>query len=338
MNEFHPNILTNDAKKSMRTRIITGTILALVVLPCIFLGEWFFLAIALVAEVLATIEIVRCAKRKYSPLLYIVSILLVVALSLWPIIRTIGSTPSKSFRIFLHFDQLYLSIIILFASLCIVLFMVLIDKNFAIRDATYIFTFLLILSLGIQSALFLRSIPSYKNYINAGKVLNPSYFNFYDSFESSSLFIYVAIGTFATDIGAYFIGVFFGKNKMNERISPKKTWEGFIGGIVISTICSFLFGFILAKCKHPMLNMFTINKWYIILILSFVMPFFSTLGDFVFSSAKRYYEIKDYGSVLPGHGGVMDRIDSFIFTLITSAVVINIVTLIESGNGLSSLI
>ena len=218
--------------------------------------------------------------------------------------------------------------------------MVLIDKNFAIRDATYIFTFLLILSLGIQSALFLRSLPSYtKACHSSGEIiLNKSYFNLYDSFESSSLFIYVVIGAFTTDIGAYFVGVFFGRNKINERISPKKTWEGFIGGVVISIVISFLFGFILASIGHPMLDIFSLERWYLILAVSIVMPFFSTLGDFVFSSAKRYYEIKDYGSVLPGHGGVMDRIDSLIFTLIASAVVINIITLIDTGNGLSSLI
>ncbi|MGM9873966.1 MAG: phosphatidate cytidylyltransferase [Bacilli bacterium] len=339
MNEIKRNHLTEDTKKSMMTRIITSIIALIIVLPSIFLGEWFFFVLIMGAGIFATIEIVRCAKRKYSPVLYILSIVLVLLLSCWPIIRTFSdSFPGTNFRIFLHFDKLYLSIIVLFIGLCLVLWTVLIDKNFTVRDATYIFTFLLILSLGMQSAILLRSLPSYNRYLETN-TLNPSYFNWFDSFLSSTLVIYVIIGAFMTDIGAYFIGIFFGRNKINERISPKKTWEGFIGGIIISTICSFFFAFILALCGHPILpKLFTVDRWYFILILSFIMPFFSTLGDFVFSSAKRFYDIKDYGSVLPGHGGIMDRIDSLVFSLIISAVVINIANLIINGEGLSSLI
>lgn len=339
-NEIKRNEISEDTKKSMVTRIITAIVALVIVLPAVFLGEWFFFVLIMVMGICATIEIVRCAKRKYSPVLYILSVVLVLALSCWPIIRTFSDPfPGSGFRIFLHFDKLYLSIIVLFIALCLVLWTVLIDKNFTVRDATYIFTFLLILSLGMQSAILLRSLPSYNRYLSSSNTLNPSYFNLFDSFGSSTLFIYVVIGAFATDIGAYFIGIFFGKKKINERISPKKTWEGFIGGIVISTITSFLFAFILALTGNPILpKLFVTDRWYFILILSFIMPFFSTLGDFVFSSAKRFYDIKDYGSVLPGHGGVMDRIDSLVFTLIITAVVINITNLIINGEGLSSLI
>jgi CDP-diglyceride synthetase len=101
-----------------------------------------------------------------------------------------------------------------------------------------------------------------------------------------------------TDIGAYFIGVFFGKHKMNPRISPKKTWEGFVGGIVISLVFSLGFALILSVCKHPLVyGILDLEHWYLILALSFIIPLVSTLGDFVFSCAKRHFEIKDFGEV-----------------------------------------
>ena len=130
-----------------------------------------------------------------------------------------------------------------------------------------------------------------------------------------------------TDIGAYFIGVFFGKHKMNPRISPKKTWEGFVGGIVISSFFSFGAAMILCVCKHPLVSgLLDLQHWYLILALSLILPFVATLGDFVFSSAKRHFEIKDFGNIMPGHGGVLDRLDSVIFTMITTAVFLELVS------------
>ena len=128
-----------------------------------------------------------------------------------------------------------------------------------------------------------------------------------------------------TDTGAFFIGILFGKNKINPRISPKKTWEGFFGGVVISCISSFLFAFILALCGHPVLKCFDLNHWYLILILSLIIPIFATLGDFTFSSLKRVYDIKDFGNLLPGHGGILDRIDSLLFTATAAAIVISVI-------------
>lgn len=142
---------------------------------------------------------------------------------------------------------------------------------------------------------------------------------------SSMLFVFVGIGTFMTDTGAFFVGIFFGKHKMNPRISPKKTWEGFVGGIVVSFICSFGFGMALCATGNPLvIGLVDMEHWYILLILSILIPFVSTLGDFVFSSAKRYFEIKDFGNLIPGHGGILDRVDSLIFTMITCAVVLSL--------------
>ena len=179
---------------------------------------------------------------------------------------------------------------------------------------------------GLQCVLYLRFIPIYERFLinpNAPEVT--SHFNFYQNFESCTLLIYVALGTFMTDAGAYFIGVFFGKNKINPRISPKKTWEGFFGGIAISTAFSFAFGMIMAGVGHPILQCFDVNHWYYILIISLLMPLFATLGDFTFSSLKRYYNIKDFGNILPGHGGVLDRIDSAIFSAIIATIAVSII-------------
>ena len=163
--------------------------------------------------------------------------------------------------------------------------------------------------------------------------VNLPYFNFFDNFESCLFMIYLLLGTLMTDTGAYFVGVFFGKHKMNERISPKKTWEGFWGGIVISSFISFAFGFLFSMFGHPLvMGVLDFDHWYLILILSIVIPFVSTLGDFVFSSVKRFYGIKDFGRIMPGHGGVLDRIDSVIFVLIVAGMFMMLVSYIMRIN------
>lgn len=121
------------------------------------------------------------------------------------------------------------------------------------------------------------------------------------------VFLYVLIATYATDTFALFGGKFFGKHKLIERISPKKTVEGAIVGYVASVIISICFGIFVID---------SIPKT-VIIIASMLMPIFSQIGDLAFSLIKRKFGIKDFGKIFPGHGGVLDRIDSLIFALIT---------------------
>lgn len=115
------------------------------------------------------------------------------------------------------------------------------------------------------------------------------------------------IVSWVCDAGAYFTGVLFGKHKLIPEISPKKTVEGAIGGIVIATLVYLLFGFVLDKLVDGM----TVN--YILLaVFGVLLSICSQLGDLVASLLKREYGVKDYGRVFPGHGGVMDRFDSTI--------------------------
>lgn len=117
----------------------------------------------------------------------------------------------------------------------------------------------------------------------------------------------VFIGAFMTDTFAYLAGVSFGKHKLNEWLSPKKTIEGSIGGLIGSAGSMALYGFIIER-------FFGFGVDYLMLvILGLASSVVAQFGDLAASRIKREFGIKDYGQIMPGHGGVMDRFDSVIF-------------------------
>lgn len=130
--------------------------------------------------------------------------------------------------------------------------------------------------------------------------------------------IYICAITFSVDTGAYFAGRFFGKHKLNERISPKKTIEGSIGGFLLGVIVS-----IGISTFAPNITLGTIGA----ISYGVALSIFGQVGDLVFSLIKRTYDVKDYGSLLPGHGGMLDRIDS----LLMNSCIFMIVTIILCG-------
>lgn len=125
------------------------------------------------------------------------------------------------------------------------------------------------------------------------------------------LVILVLVIAWMNDTGAYFVGVLLGKHKMAPKISPKKSWEGFFGGWVISVLCAVLV-FIL---RFEIENTYGENIFYTLYMLlpvAFVLAPLAVCGDLLASAIKRRSGIKDYGNIMPGHGGVMDRFDSVI--------------------------
>ena len=325
---FQPNELSNAAVTSMRTRIIAGLTAIAIVLPFVIFGDLPFFVFISIVLVFAIIEIIRCAKTKYSKLLYVTTFILAFLILFWNVIQDIPSMDS-SWRIYDSYDRITVSVTIMFVGIILTAFTVISDENFTIIDGCFIFMMTVIISLGLESLLYLRYIPvieHHKALLDVGETY--SYFNLYDNCESFFLILFVALGACLNDAFAYFVGVFFGKHKMNPRISPKKTWEGFYWGIIVGFIATAAFGLILAATGHPVLPFLTIDKWYWIVLVALLEPLFATIGDLSFSLIKRYYNIKDYGNILRGHGGILDRADSIIFSSIGAVILL---ILIKNG-------
>ena len=113
--------------------------------------------------------------------------------------------------------------------------------------------------------------------------------------------------SFVSDGGAYFVGVFFGKHKLVPALSPKKTVEGAVGGLVSTVVFTVLYGLVLRftagfEVSYPLLALYGL-----------LGSLISQLGDLSFSLLKRGFAVKDFGRLIPGHGGILDRFDSVIF-------------------------
>lgn len=334
---FHTNELTESAKKSMKARIISAVVMVALVVPALILGDWIYLMVMTLVIAVACYEILGCAGKR-TITIYFIYLIFVLLLAYWPIFLELikGNDASKPDP---YFTSLYLPILIVVAGTFLLLWTTVIYKDFSVVDASFLALMAILIGLGFQCLFFLRYYPeSLTAHENASK--DAWHFTVENTLVPSILIIFIVLSTILTDIGAYFVGVFFGKHKMNERISPKKTWEGFWGGIIISFVLTSAVGLILTFSDVPIIpnangtytnssgekielvytSIFDRNHWYYIIVVSAIIPFFATLGDFAFSSIKRYWGIKDYGKLIPGHGGVLDRLDSIFFSAIVAAV------------------
>ena len=192
-------------------------------------------------------------------------------------------------------------------------------KNFIIRSLTsFVLFFLYAFSLYINHNLILFLIVIFYIFvlfeivINFTKIYIPFvyvtlsliafiiYFTMYFDYLHFNFLLLIII---SFDVFSYFCGSIFGKNKIFEKISPNKTYEGLILGIILSNICSLIY--ILYFLEISILNLLFIN-----LIICF-----SFFGDLIESYFKRLSNLKNSSSIIPGHGGFFDRIDSFIFSI-----------------------
>ena len=136
----------------------------------------------------------------------------------------------------------------------------------------------------------------------------------FNSVFDPSLILLMFILTWTFDTFAYLFGVRFGKTKIMPSVSPKKSWEGFAGGFIFTVLASFITTHYFLKVDNS-----------IALAMSLFLPFTATLGDFTESYFKRKAGVKDSGNFIPGHGGMLDRMDAFMITIPVLYIYLNII-------------
>src|SRR5690606_3824600 len=132
------------------------------------------------------------------------------------------------------------------------------------------------------------------------------FFYFVQIREEGLVYLFYALFVvWVTDSGAYFVGRRFGKRKLWPEISPNKTVEGFFGGIISGLVVAILF-ILFSSIQIPFFQL---------IIVTIIISIFGQMGDLTESALKRHYGVKDSGNLFPGHGGILDRCDSWLFVL-----------------------
>ena len=266
----------------MKKRIITSLVGILVILPCfIFMHSVLFAVLFAVASAIAVQEIIKATGVKNN------------------ILTAISCITAAAIPFLFHFNIevpfLPAAVIYILGYLILMVFMY---KKTTFSDI-------------ITSLFAVLTIPSA---FSMGILLRDVYIAYpYKYTKATGVFlIFLAVfSAWMTDTFAYFVGRKFGKHKLCPEISPNKTVEGAIGGIIGEVILNTALFFIFDKF------FFTVHtiEWWQIIIISVILSVISMLGDLSASIIKRNHGVKDFGKLLPGHGGIMDRADSLIFVL-----------------------
>lgn len=264
----------------MLKRTITGAVLVLIAAPlCYFSDTYFFVCAIAVLSAVGVYEMLGCIgvkKRKY------ISVPLIAIAGAFPILE----------RYFSGRDNGTVEFLAVCFTIAFLLMMYLVMTPVFTLGAT---------DISEASTAFVTSV-----YVMTGFV---SLAILRDIKHGQYLFYIPLVAPMLCDIFAYLAGRAFGKHKLIPKISPNKTVEGSIGGTLACTLFCVLYGVVLNSNFEKMLPIWTFA------VGGVVIAVISQLGDLAASAIKRKYDIKDYGKIFPGHGGVMDRFDSIVATV-----------------------
>lgn len=308
----------------MKKRILTGIVMAVILVPALLVPSLTKLTemILILFVIGASIELLNMydKEKKMHISLKIMTVILTLGLysgmvasyqGAFNYLHNIGAIPLEKdyitiiYKVFekIHIAKVATPLNSLVISFIIVMATMVFNHDLSVSDVGKIFTCILYVGICVGAFTVLW-------------------------FAGVRFIIYLLIVTTSTDIFAYFFGIAFGKHKMAPYISPKKTWEGSIGGTSMAMILGFLFLFfyehfagIVDAIPHD--NFFvgffafdsftTLGKVIFILFLTLAISICSQIGDLIASKLKRNYGIKDYSNIFPGHGGILDRFDSAFF-------------------------
>lgn len=322
------NKLDKDKKASLLNRVLVAFAILAVIVPCIILGGYFFFVLVAAAAILAIFEFIHAPRKKYRWYVWAIVYACTISFIYWAIIKwnvssyleckELGTSfffsPENNYR------AIFVSIYGIAIEMGLLFFCAVAHENFSVADIAYLFLMSLLIGIGMQSLLYTRYLPftEFQGIVDTSSAA----FRYWGSVV---YFFYIELVVVMTDTWAYFVGVFFGKHKMNPRVSPKKTWEGFFGGWILGGLTGMAFAMINDVNGFPLLPTMRIfgegSQWWWVVIVSFFLPLISTLGDLTFSFIKRHFEIKDFSKIFGAHGGMLDRADSVIFGTIFGAVI-----------------
>lgn len=258
--------------KELAIRTVTGSVYVIILLGAPLLGSWVFFVVFLLLTSLTLREFFRLSKLEGASPVLVPGILM----GLWLFVQ----------QFLKHELGLSLSMETGFLALALILFII---ELFRDHQTPF-------LNLGMM---IMGTV-----YIGIPMGLLPSLLYFDTITYHPVILIFILTVIWVHDTGAYLVGISFGKTPLIKKISPKKTVEGLVGGIVLGFIAVWVFSHFsdfLDKGK--------------LFLLAFVIMVFANLGDLFESKWKRHLGIKDSGKSLPGHGGWLDRLDSFLMAL-----------------------
>ena len=255
----------------MKQRVITGAVLLVIMSVVIVLsGTWVYAAAMTLLCVVGTWEMLGCVGERKNLVLSVPALAVSVAAPLFMYFFRYGVMSS-------------LVVLFLFYMLFVSVFT---GEKVKTQSVCVVFTTTLYVFTCFSSQLKLRYIE-----LNGETV-------------GQYIFVLVFVAAWITDTFAYFTGVFFGKHKLIPKVSPKKTVEGSVGGVIFCIIAFLIYGVIIGNITG-----FTPN-YLGLCAVGLVLSVVSQLGDLLASAIKRSFGVKDYGKLFPGHGGVLDRFDS----------------------------
>lgn len=261
--------------KHFQTRSLTSLVYAVVLVSSMLLHELFFAAVFLVLMVLALVEFYRMSEQTGAHPQKIMGIVTGVLFFIF-----LFGTARESLPV----TTLLIPVIFLFLTFAVELYR---KKTGPLANVAFTFLGFLYIAfpMGLTNILVFPGLPGNEKY-----------------------YPYILLGVTLTiwifDSFAYIIGTALGKHRLFERISPKKSWEGAVAGGVMAMLAG-----VLNAILFPFVEL---AGW---IILSGIVIFAGLFGDLVESLFKRSIDLKDSGNLLPGHGGILDRLDSFLFTV-----------------------
>ena len=278
-------------------RVISGIVIVLVTFPVLFLTDTLVLtAYMTFVAVVGVYELLRCIKLD-KPYIIIPAECIAVACHVTARLRLFGGTDIPRDKLVLVY--LFMAAAFMFYLFALCVFMP--DKYNIETNGFGALMFVYVVA-GTVSAVLITDEPR-------GKFAFPLIF----------------ISAWMTDVFAYLIGSKFGKHKLCPAVSPKKSVEGAIGGIAGNVIGTVIYAFIIAYVFRK-----TSAAYPALMLVSVVLSVISQLGDLIMSLVKRRFGIKDFGKIVPGHGGILDRFDSI--TAVSIVIYITYI-LIESSRG-----